>query len=204
MRYAADHKDQSRERIINVAARQFRAKGSENVRVADVMKAAGLTHGGFYKHFSNKDQLLQEAVEEALTQIAAQLRKLADILSRPEALKLVIARYLSEGHMQHPELGCALAAMGTEMARMPRGMKLGISKALDAYADRLDFLMPGETAGQRRAAFLVLFPSMAGCIMAARAHASKERQKQILAAGRTFFEQAFCGEEAPAFLEKTQ
>ncbi len=201
MRYANDHKDRSRERIISVAARQFRATGSENVRVADVMKAAGLTHGGFYKHFSNKDQLLQEAVEAALAQIAAQLTELAASRSRGEALKVVIGTYLSEDHLQHPELGCALAAMGTEMARMPRGMKLGISKALDAYAERLDFLMPGQTAGQRRAAFLVLFPSMAGCIMAARAHASKERQKEILAAGRTFFEQAFCGEGTPAFLE---
>jgi TetR/AcrR family transcriptional repressor of nem operon len=168
------------------------------------MKAAGLTHGGFYKHFSNKERLLQEAVEAALAQIGAQLKELAAGLSRGEALKRVIASYLSEDHMQHPDLGCALAAMGTEMARMPRGIKLGISKALDAYADRLDFLMPGQTAGQRRAAFLVLFPSMAGCVMAARAHASKERQKQILAAGRTFFEQAFCGAEAPAFLETMQ
>jgi TetR/AcrR family transcriptional repressor of nem operon len=106
--------------------------------------------------------------------------------------------------MLHPDLGCALAAMGTEMARMPRGMKLAVSKALDAYAERLDFLMPGETAAQRSAAFLVLFPSMAGCITAARAHASKERQRQILAAGRSFFERSFCGEQMPAFLETMQ
>lgn len=197
MRYAVDHKDQSRERIVNVAAQQFRAKGSEAVRVADVMKAAGLTHGGFYKHFANKEQLLQVAVEQALTQIAAHLAELAANLSRGEALKKVIATYLSDDHMRHPELGCALAAMGTEMARLPAGMKLAISKGLDAYAERLDFLMPGETADQRRAAFLVLFPSMAGCIMAARVHTNKGRQKQILAAGRQFFTQAFCGESTP-------
>ena len=202
MRYAVTHKDQSRERIVKVAARQFRAKGSENVRVADVMNAAGLTHGGFYKHFTNKEQLLQEAVEAALAQISAQLTALGASLPRGEALERVIGSYLNEHHMQHPELGCALAAMGTEMARLPKGMKLAISKALDAYAERLDFLMPGETAGQRRAAFLVLFPSMAGCIMAARVHVSKDIQKQILAAGRRFFTQAFCGESAPAFLER--
>lgn len=90
------------------------------------------------------------------------------------------------------------------MARLPAAMKRAVSDALDAYADRLDFLMPGETAGQRRAAFLVLFPSMAGCIMTARAHASKDRQQQILAAGRMFFEQAFCGNSTLAFLETSQ
>lgn len=204
MRYAADHKDQSRQRILNVAAKQFRAKGAENVHVADVMKAAGLTHGGFYKHFLNKDQLLQEAVQEAIAQIAEQFSKIAGSLTRKEALKQVIATYLSEEHMQHPDLGCALAAMGTEMARMPRGMKLAVSKALDAYAEQLDFLMPGETAGLRRDAFLVLFPSMAGCIMTARAHASESRQREILAAGRAFFAHAFCGDRAPGSKERVQ
>jgi len=204
MRYSVNRKEESRERILTVAARQFRAKGSENVHVADVMKAAGLTHGGFYKHFSNKDNLLQEAVQAALTQIAARFTELAGSLSRGEALKRVIATYLSEDHMKHPDLGCALAAMGTELARMPKDMKRAVNGALDAYAERLDFLMPGETVEQRRAAFLVLFPSMAGCIMAARVHSSKERQGQILAAGRAFFERAFCGDVVPNFLETMQ
>lgn len=168
------------------------------------MNAAGLTHGGFYKHFLNKDQLLQEAVEAALAQVAAQLKELSSGLSQGEALKRIIASYLSEDHLRHPELGCALAAMGTEMARMPRGMKLAISKALDAYADRLNFIMPGETARQRRAAFLVLFPSMAGCMMTARVHPRKDRQKQILGAGRKFFTQTFCGERVSTLLETTK
>lgn len=201
MRYPANHKEQSRERILDVAARQVRAHGSEAVRVSDVMQAAGLTVGGFYKHFADKDQLLREAVETALAQIAEQFKALAKELSRAEALRRIIAAYLSEEHMLHPDFGCALAALGTEMARMPREMHLAVSKALDAYADQLDFLMPGESAAQRRAAFLVLFPSMAGCIMTARAHTNKERQKMILRSGRAFFEQAFCGGQLPAFLE---
>jgi TetR/AcrR family transcriptional repressor of nem operon len=83
--------------------------------------------------------------------------------------------------MLHPDLGCALAALGTEMARMAPDTKAAVSKALDAYADRLSYLMPGKTRAQRQAAFLVLFPSMAGCIMTARAHADRECQLQILA-----------------------
>lgn len=113
-------------------------------------------------------------------------------MSRNEALRVVINFYLSEDHMLKPDLGCALAALGTEMARMAPETKATVSKALDAYAERLSYLMPGTTPDQQQAAFLVLFPSMAGCIMTARAHANRERQLQILAAGRAFFEQAFC------------
>jgi len=204
MRYPIHHKQQSRERILNVAAKQFRAKGSEAVRVADVMRAAGLTHGVFYKHFADKDQLLREAVKEALEQIASSLKDLAGTLPRTEALRKVIATYLSEEHMLHPGSGCALAALGTELAHMPPPMKRAVSEAFDEYAAKLDFLMPGETADQRRAAFLVLFPSMAGCIMTARADANQERQRQILAAGRAFFEQAFCSQQTPTILEKMQ
>jgi TetR/AcrR family transcriptional repressor of nem operon len=201
MRYGVNHKRRSRARILDSAAQQFRANGREAVRVADVMQAAGLTPGGFYKHFADKDQLFREAVKTSLEQTANAMKAVAQGVSRPEALKKVIATYLSEEHMSHPDFGCALAALGTEMARTPPEMKRAISEGLDAFASRLDFLMPGETAAQRRAAFLVLFPSMAGCIMAARAHADKDRQRQILSAGRAFFGQAFCGNQSPAILE---
>jgi TetR/AcrR family transcriptional repressor of nem operon len=163
------------------------------------MQAAGLTHGGFYKHFADKDQLLQEAVANALAKVAAQIEALTRGLPRGEALSEVIRFYLSEEHLRNPDLGCALAALGTELGRMPQAMKNEISRALDAYADRLDFLLPGSSAQQRRAGFLVLFPAMAGCMMAARAYGSKQRQQQILSAGRMFFQQAFCGDSNPSF-----
>jgi len=202
MRYSATHKEESRERILDVAAKQFRARGAEAVRVSDLMEAAGLTHGGFYRHWTSKEQLLQEALTKALAEISEQLVAIAGQLPREQALKKVIAAYLSEDHVRNPDLGCALAAMGSEIARMPKELRRVVSEALDAYADRLEFLMPGETVRERRAAFLVLFPSMAGCIMTARAHSSKLRQRQILAAGRALFEQAFCSRKSPKFLEK--
>lgn len=204
MRYPLKHKAQSRERILDAAAKQFRAGGTELVRVADVMQAAGLTNGGFYKHFADKDQLLREAIRTALSQVAAQLRTLTRGLSRSEALRKVIGFYLSEEHMRNPGLGCALAALGTEMARMPAPMKREVSRALDAYAEQLDFLMPGDSVGERRAGFDVLFPSMAGCLMTARAYSNKQRQLQILATGRRFFEQAFCGDTTRFPLEIAQ
>jgi len=204
MRYDVKHKEESRDRILSAAGRSFRASGTESVRVSDVMQSVGMTHGGFYKHFANKEQLIHEAIETALTEVSSALTKLTQGMSRNEALRAVINFYLSEDHMLHPDLGCALAALGTEMARMAPETKAAVSKALDAYADRLSYLMPGKTRVQQQAAFLVLFPSMAGCIMTARAHADRECQLQILAGGRAFFAQAFCSQSATEYLEVLQ
>ena len=191
MRYDATHKEQSRKRILSAAAKSFRAGGTELVRVSDVMQAVGMTHGGFYKHFANKEELVHEAIETALTEVSTALTKLTDGMSRTVAVRTVIHFYLSEDHLQRPDLGCALAALGTEMARMPGEIKAAVSKALDAYTDRLSYLMPGRTRAQQQAAFRVLFPSMAGCLMTARAYTDPKRQLQILAGGRAFFSQAF-------------
>lgn len=193
MRYGVAHRAETRERILRAAADQFRARGAEAVRVSDVMSAAGLTHGGFYHHFRDKDQLLSEAIAFALADVARNVSAMTEGRSRETALKAVIEFYLSESHVEHPELGCALAAMGTEMARLPRKMRVAVGKALNAYAESLDHLMPGATAPDRRAAFLVLFPSMAGCIMTARTYADASQRARVLAAGRAFFTNGFCG-----------
>lgn len=204
MRYPANHKQQIRDHIIEMAARQFRAMGGEGVGVVEVMNAAGMTQGGFYKHFSSKDQLFAASICAALKQVSAQLRSIAGDLPRGEALRKVIGTYLSPEHVNHPDVGCALAALGNEIARMPEPMKKIVAEALDSYAAELSFLMPGKTVAQQKAAFNVLFSSMAGCIVAARAQTSKKRQLQILSTGRVFFEQAFCSDQLLEFLEKVQ
>ena len=193
MRYATKHKEESRNRILKAAAKQFRAYGSVTVRVSDVMRAAGLTHGGFYKHFADKNQLLHEAIATALANLSEQISAMTHGKPRIAALRQVIGLYLSEDHMRHPDLGCALAAMGTEIARMPTAIKHQVSKSLDAYADRLSYLMPGKNKEEQRNAFLILFPSMAGCIMTARSLTNKAEQKKLLAMGRAYFTHSFCG-----------
>jgi TetR/AcrR family transcriptional repressor of nem operon len=192
MRYPEQQKAESRVRILNVASQRFRSEGTESVSVADVMKFAGMTVGGFYKHFDSKEQLLQNAIATALVSVSERITTQVAGLPRKEALRAVIAYYLSEEHVMRPDLGCALAALGTEIARMPGPLKREVSKALDAYAERLSFLMPGETSEARRAAFLILFPSMAGCVMTARAHRSRATREQVLSGARSFFTAAFC------------
>lgn len=194
MRYAVNHKAQSRERIIEAAARQFRGRGTEAVRVADVMRQAGLTHGGFYKHFAGKDDLFEAAVSMALSDLSSRILELTGGRPRPAALRAVIDFYLSEEHLRKPDLGCVLAALGTEIGRMSKAMKRHVSAQLDDYAARLEHLLPGGSTGERRAAFHVLFSSMAGCMMAARAYTDETTQRDILAASRKFFIESYCVE----------
>ena len=193
MRYETGHKDKSRAHIIRSAAAQLRSRGLETARLADIMQAAGLTNGGFYKHFDNKDELVVEALDGALTEVADRFMSKVQGMPRREALRLVIESYLSEEHLRHPEQGCAIAALGSEIARMPPEGKRRIHEALQTYAERLSPLMPGDSEEQRRIAFSVLFSSMAGCLTAARAETDKHKQTTLLQAGRSFFVQAFCG-----------
>jgi TetR/AcrR family transcriptional repressor of nem operon len=193
MRYEAGHKDKSRTHIVRSAAAQLRARGVEGVRLADMMQAAGMTNGGFYKHFKKKDEIVVESVCSALNDLAEQLTGKVQGMPRSEALQSIIKFYLSEEHLRHPEHGCAIAALGSELARMPLPMKRRVNDALDAYAERLSPLMPGVSDEQRHTAFRVLFSSMAGCLTAARAEADEEKRRTLLRAGRSFFVQAFCG-----------
>lgn len=201
MRYENDHKDRSRAHIVGSAAAQLRAKGLESVRLADMMHAAGMTNGGFYKHFKNKDEVVVEAIARALTEVAEQLMGKVQDLPRGDALRTVIELYLNERHLRHPERGCAVAALGSELARMPLRLKRRVSAALDDYEEKLSALLPGDSHEQRHTAFLVLFSSMAGCLTAARAEADEQKRSKILAAGRRFFIHAFCRTEATSLQE---
>lgn len=192
MRYGENHKANTRSGIVQAASREFRRNGASAVSVADVMKAEGLTHGGFYRHFKDKDALLIEAVESALREVSDQLCAMIADLPRDQVLKHVITVYLSEDHMRHPERGCAFAALGAELARYPKPCRAPIARALDQYRSKLQSLLPRRTDGDRKASFDVLFPSMAGCLTAARAQVDPARRKEILEQARDFFIRTFC------------
>ena len=195
MRYSEGHKASTRNGIVLAASREFRRKGASAVSVADIMKAEGLTHGGFYRHFKDKDALLIESVETALREVSDQLCEMTANSVGSEALKRVITFYLSEAHVEHPERGCAFAALGAELARYPKRCRAPIARALDQYRSRLQSLLPGRTEDERKASFEVLFPSMAGCLTAARAQVDPERRREILERARDFFINTFCSRQ---------
>jgi TetR/AcrR family transcriptional repressor of nem operon len=119
VRYEKGRKDQTRKRVVDVAAAQFRAKGIDGTGVAGLMADAGLTHGGFYAHFKSKDDLVREALA-ALGERSLETWKAEAEAARAnggDGLEAIIRRYLRTAHRDRPDLGCSVAALAPEVAR---------------------------------------------------------------------------------------
>lgn len=116
-RVSADEKDRSHTRIIKEASKAFRSNGLAGTRVADVMKAAGLTHGGFYRHFSSRAELLASALEDAIKDAMSDLERATTPEAQRDALLCYVDLYLSPEHVRSVQEGCPLAAAATEAGR---------------------------------------------------------------------------------------
>jgi TetR/AcrR family transcriptional repressor of nem operon len=191
MRYSPEHKSQSHERILSVAARSFRELGSDASGIGTVMKKVGLKKGGFYRHFKSKDDLFVEAVARALDETGRAMVEVAKSAPDGQALRAIIDRYLSAGHANLPGTGCVRAAMGPEFARKPLAVRRRIEALLEAYRERFLPFMPGKTREEKQAKIRLLFPSMAGVLMMARVSSDPKRREQYLMEARNFFLKCF-------------
>src|SRR4029077_11886126 len=106
MRYQPEHKIEVHRRILKDAARRVRAEGITGAAVSAVMRDAGLTHGGFYKHFKSKDDLLLESLRQAFQEITDRMAHAAETSQPGTAWKAIVKTYLSPEHCEHPEVGC--------------------------------------------------------------------------------------------------
>jgi|SRR5579883_517327 TetR/AcrR family transcriptional repressor of nem operon len=194
MRYSAAHKAQNHEKILSVAARSFREHGGDTSGIGTVMKKAGLSKGGFYRHFKSKDDLFVAAVARALDETATGAVEAAQSAPEGQALRAVIERYLSVAHANSTGSGCVLAALAPELARKPLSVRKRVEALLDAYRGRLMPFVPGETREEKLAKFSVLFPSMAGVLTRARMISAPEERERLLTEARKFFIQAFVGQ----------
>ncbi len=183
MRVSRDEKDRSHDRIVASASRLFRERGLEGAGVADVMKAAGMTHGGFYKHFPNKEALIEEALEDAFSEF---VQGLSDG-NAEAAFAAYRAIYLSRGHLEQPGRGCPVAALGTEVARGSNAVRAAFSAGVRRIVDAIARSRKGSAAGRRTAA-LREFSTLVGAMVIARAGDSD-------LAGEVF---AACGGEVDA------
>ena len=191
MRYSPEHKAENREKILSMAARSFRERGGDSSGIGTVMKKAGLTKGGFYRHFRSKDDLFVEAVARALDDTARGMVEIAKSAPEGQALRAIIERYLSTGHANSPGMGCAFAALGPELARKPLSVRKRIEASREAYRERLLPFIPGRTREEKLAKFELLFPSMAGVLTAARLKSSPEGRERMLSEARKFFIKSF-------------
>ena len=191
-RRSAAEKAETHERILKHAARAFRGEGTA-VGIGDVMRELGLTHGGFYRHFESKEDLLVDAVSLALDEIADRLTRVAETAEPGRELAAIITAYLSPEHLQHPETWCALAALGSELGRLPVPVRKRLDGAMMRYMARLAPYLPGRTDDERRATFFVLFSAMAGAIAMIRAIGDRGAREQMLARVRDYYLATFAG-----------
>src|SRR5947207_7915133 len=117
MPWKKDHKSETRGRILEKAAAAIRARGVAGVGVAQMMEAAGLTHGGFYAHFPSKDALVADAFAYACEQSAGVLDEIAGNAQPGDKLRAVAEAYLTPSHARHPERGCPISAVGPDLVR---------------------------------------------------------------------------------------
>jgi TetR/AcrR family transcriptional repressor of nem operon len=191
MRYRPEHKAEIHQKIVKDASRRIRNEGITGAAVSAVMQDAGLTHGGFYKHFGSKDELLMESLSEAFRDIADRLAQAAE-QSQPEtAWKAIVKTYLSLEYCDHLEYGCPLTALAPELARIDQAMKPWIFEQLKKYRSRMLPFMPGRRTADKERAFFAMFSTMVGAVEIARMLPEPVMREKVLASARDLLLRSF-------------
>lgn len=184
MKVSREQAARNRERIVEVAAKLFREHGFDGVGVADLMHAAGLTHGGFYGHFESKEELMAEACARARSEAISRWQGLAQRVAQ-KPLAALTRLYLSRAHRDHPGRGCMLAALGPEVARQPLPIRHVFTEAVSAMVELLGRLMPGRSKAAARKKALTACATLVGAIVLARAVSDAALSEEILQAAST-------------------
>src|SRR5579864_4664322 len=190
MRYKPEHKVEVRRKIVKDASRRVRREGLNGAAVATVMRDTGLTHGGFYKHFRSKDELLIESLKEGFRETIDTLVHAAEQSSSGEEWKAIVKTYLRSEMCEHPEHGCPLATLGPELARVDKRMKPQIVAELVNYKNRMVPFMPGRQSADKERAFFGIFSTMIGAVAIARLLPNPVREK-VLDSARDFLLRSF-------------
>ncbi|MGF6345949.1 TetR/AcrR family transcriptional regulator [Variovorax sp. W2I14] len=162
-------KEASHERIVAVAAKAIRRSGYDGTGVADIMKEAGLTHGAFYAHFPSREAMLAEAAVRACAEAAVAATDAAASVPTGKALERMLRAYLSKEHLEHPDIGCPLAALGSETPRQAPEVRSATTRHIKAMVDLVARQLPdwGQPAAHEQA--LVAISTMVGALTLARA-----------------------------------
>jgi TetR/AcrR family transcriptional regulator, transcriptional repressor for nem operon len=191
MRYKPEHKIEIHQKIVKDASRRVRTEGLNGAAVGAVMRDTGLTHGGFYKHFGSKDDLLVESLREAFREIEETLVRAAEQARPGEGWKAIVKTYLRPEFCEHPERGCPLAALAPELARADKGMKPQIVAELVNYKNQMLPFMPGRRTVDKERAFFAIFSTMIGATGIARMLPDPAIREKVLGSAREFLLRSF-------------
>ena len=184
MRVTREQAAANRDRIVKVASALFRQHGIDGIGIADIMRAAGLTHGGFYGHFASKDELAAEAFAYALRE---RWGNGASDAPSQRSIGTVVRGYLSPNHRRDLAHGCPLAALGSDIVRQPRTVRRAFTTGLRSSIERLRRLMPGRSAAEQRKQALATSAGLVGALILSRAVDDPALSDEILAAASTAF-----------------
>lgn len=179
-RVSEAEKQRSHSRILDAAARLFRENGIETTSVADVMRAAGMTHGGFYRHFASKEELVSAAFRHAVNGVVDNIEKETTTDGKAREMEAYIETYLSDAHVYEWGKGCPLAAMGVELARTGGST---LHEGADASKRMAGLLQQSDVAEEEQG--LASMAIMMGAVTLARLAETKEESERALKAGRT-------------------
>lgn len=180
MKVSREQAVENRKRVLETAARLFREKGFDGIGVADLMKAAGLTHGGFYGQFSSKEDLAAQACARALADSEEKWERWAEKAKDP--LQAAADSYLSPRHRDNPGTGCAFVALGAEAPRWGRAVQRVFTEGLRARIARVVQLLPGQGEKARRQKAIATMASLVGGLVLARAVDDPKLSDEILQA----------------------
>ena len=184
MRYGENHRRRTHSRIVENASYGLRLNGAEGLSVVDLMKLAGLTHGGFYNHFDSRAALVGEAIAFAMDQMVERWKKLANGKTNGDRFEALIADYLSPRHRDNPKHGCALPALAADVARSSAGERRALASKLEKMIDIFVELLPDQPPRQARQIATGAIATMVGSILLSRAVGAGKLSDRILDAGR--------------------
>ena len=181
MRVSKEKSAETQRRILDVASAMFREKGFDGVGVADLMKGAGLTHGGFYGHFASKQDLAARACTRALEGSEERWTNLIED-APDESLGALVSSYLSPRHRDHPGRGCAMAALGSDMARQESSVRRAFTEGIKPLLAILERIVPGRGSAARRERAVAAMAGLVGALVLARAVDDPEISEEFLRA----------------------
>ena len=184
MRYSREHKLETHARIVKKASVRLREKGAHGIGVADLMKEAGLTHGGFYAHFDSREALVIEAFAHAMDRSTERWRKLAQATAPEKRLAAIVDSYLTTVHRDDPGHGCAVPTLGAEIARESPKTRKAFSAKLEQMIEMLADQIPELPRKTARKQAMAAVATMMGTLVLSRIAGTGEFSDEILGAGR--------------------
>jgi TetR/AcrR family transcriptional repressor of nem operon len=184
MRYSREHKLETHARIVKRASVRLREKGAHGIGVADLMKDAGLTHGGFYAHFDSREALVIEAFAHAMDRSTERWRKIGETTAPDKRLAMIVDSYLTPVHRDDPGHGCAIPTLGAEIARESPKTRKAFAAKLEQMIDMMADQIPDISRKAARKQAMSAIATMMGTLVMARVAGSGEFSEEILAAGR--------------------